>query len=178
MKLTSSDIRAKKFKSRISGFNPGEVQKFLGEIADQLDELTKSHSGLKEKIIELETRLKDYTSIEKAIQQTFMQAQETSTRSLDNARKEAHLIIQEAEVKATQIVEEARVGLSLLKEQMTILKAKKDSIVARLKMMLNSEFDLIKALEIDEEFKSKIEDDSGEAISKKTEIEEIVRQLG
>lgn len=178
MKLTASEIRKHTFKSRISGFNPAEVLNFLETIAGEWEESQRQQSELREKIIELETKLKDYLTMEKAIQQTFLQAQETSMKGLENARKEAQLIIQEAEIKAAQIVDKARTDLTTLKEQFTILKAKKDSIVARLKMMLHSELDLIKALEVDEELQLQQSSGNEQEITKaKTEIEEIIKQL-
>lgn len=178
MKTTASEIRNQKFKSKISGYDPKEVSNFLEKIAADWEETQNEHSEMKDKIVELETKLKDYTTMEKAIQQTFLQAQETSTKSLDNARKEAQLIIQEAEIKAGKIIEKARTDLTALKEQLTILKAKKDSIVARLKMMLKSELDLVKALEVDEELQTQITNENEQEQSKvKTEIDEIVKQL-
>ena len=116
--------------------------------------------------------------MEKAIQQTFMQAQETGGKAVENARKEAQLIIHEAELKATQILDKSRTNLTAIKEQIRILKARKDSIVVRLKMLLNSELDLIKTLEFDEAFPSQNEDElSRETSKEKTEIEEIIKNL-
>lgn len=178
MKVTPLDIKKQQFTKVFRGFDPSEVNAYLDIIATDLEECQKHIKELTHKNIELETHLKDYHSVEKAMQQTFMQAQETSGKAIENARREAQLILQEAEGKAAQIVDKARNELTSLKEQITILKAKKDSIITRLKMLLNSELDLIKALEVDEELRTtNIQDASQEVSKEKIEIEEIIRNL-
>ncbi|HZY09766.1 MAG TPA: DivIVA domain-containing protein [Bacteroidota bacterium] len=178
MKVTPLDIKKQQFTKVFRGFDPSEVNAYLDILAMELEEWQKHIKELTQKNIELETHLKDYRSVEKAMQQTFMQAQETSGKAIENARREAQLVLQEAEGKAAQIVDKARNELTSLKEQITILKAKKDSIITRLKMLLNSELDLIKALEVDEELRTTdIQDASQEVSKEKMEIEEIIRNL-
>jgi cell division initiation protein len=178
MKLTPIEIKNKRFATKLRGYDPSEVTSYLESVAAMCEEIQKQNARLNDRIVELETKLVDYTSMEKAIQQTFMQAQETGGKAVENSRKEAQLIIHEAELKATQILDKARTDLTTVKEQVTILKARKDSIVTRLKMLLNSELDLIKALEVDESFSSQNGDEIQREISKeKTEIEEILKNL-
>ena len=83
--------------------------------------------------------------------------------------------MQEAELKASQIVDKARVDFSRMKEEIANLKARKESILSRLKVLLTSEIDLIKALEIDD-------DAQGGDTSKGTgkshiELDEILKKL-
>ena len=179
MKMIPQEIKRQKFNRVFRGFDPSEVEAYLETVAAEVEGAYKQVNELTQRITEAEIQLKDYKSVEKALQETFMQAQETTGKSIENARKEAQLIIQESELKASQIVDKARNDLTKLKEQFTILKAKKDSIVTRLKMLLNSELELIKMLEIDEELQSERNDDGKEGILKeKMEIEEIIKSLG
>ena len=178
MKLTPLDIKRQQFKRVFRGIDPAEVSTFLDITANELEESQKINRELQHKIMELEIQLKDYTAVEKALHQTFMQAQETTGKAIENARKEAQLIIQEAELKAAHIVDRARNDLTALKEQLTILKAKKDSIASRLKMLLNSELELINTLEIDEEIQSdRSSEHSQEFLKEKMEIDEIIKSL-
>jgi cell division initiation protein len=178
MKLNPLDIRRQQFKKAFRGIDPAEVGTFLDFVAQELEDSLKSNKELQQKITEMETRLKDYVDIEKALQQTFMQVQETTGKAIENARKEAQLIIQGAELKAAQILDKSRADLTLLKEQLTILNAKKNSIVSRLRALLNSELDLIKALDIDGDFQpDKNLDHSQEIEKSKTEIDEIIKSL-
>ena len=176
--MTFVDIGNQEFKKVFRGYDPEEVKNFLERFAGEWKNSQKHQAELSEKIIQLETQLKDFKSLEKALQQTFIQAQETNTKVIENARKEAQLIIQEAEVNASQILDKARNDLTTIKEHVAILKAKKDSIVSHLRILLNSELNLLKAMEVDEELQVQKPRADEEGQSKDMlEIEEIMKQL-
>ena len=114
----------------------------------------------------------------KAIEQTFMQSQETSGRAIENARKEAQLIVYDAELKAAQLLEKARTDLLALKENISILQAKKDAVMTRLKMLLTSELDTLKTMEtVEADVRIENEQTGGEAAGGKSEIEDIVKSI-
>ncbi len=176
MKITPLEVKRQQFKKGMRGYDAVEVETFLEMVSNELEDLLKENKDLKDKIIELETQLYDYKNMEKTLQQTLMQAQEASGKSIENSRKEAGLIVQEAELKASQIVDKARLDFSRAKEEIASLKARKESILGKLKILLKSELDLINALSIDEE------DLSGERPSKGSgkehlEIDEIFKKL-
>ena len=177
MKLTSFDIKHKEFGKTFRGFDPEEVNRFLEELASEWEEYCSKCDELTLRITVLETETKNYKSMEKALELTFLQAQETSGKVVGNARKEAHLIIQEAELKAAQILEKAHNELTSLKEHAIILKSKKDSMVSRLRILLNSELDLIRALEIEAELQDNQKEERQEKSHEKAEIEEILKHL-
>jgi cell division initiation protein len=176
MKITPLEVKRQEFKKVLRGYDPVEVDTFLEMISNELEELLGVNKHMKDKVIELETQLSDYKNMEKTLQQTLLQAQETSGKSIENSRKEADLIIKEAELKASQIVEKARTDFSRAKEEIAGLKARKESIISRLKVLLNSELDLLRALEIDEEDLSKRDTSKGTG-KEHLEIEEILKKL-
>lgn len=177
MKISPNEIRKQKFPKRLQGYDVSEVTNYLNTVALEFEELIKQNKLLTEKNIELETALQNYRSIEKILHETLMQAQETSGKAIENARREAEICIKEAELKASAIIEKARNDLITLKEQITIFKAKKDSIVSRLKALLNSELDLIKTLEFDEELQEYSKIEKEDFSKEKEEIEEIIKNL-
>ena len=178
MKTSPVQVKTQEFAKSLGGYNAKEVRSFLDAIADTMEEMLEYQRGLEQKVAVLETQLQDYKTIEKSLQQTLMQAQETSAKAIENAKQESYLIIKEAELKASQILDKSRNDLVVLKEQITILKAKRDSIVSRLRMLLNSELDLIKALEADGELQDGNIDENKQVISKeRMEIEEIIKSL-
>jgi len=177
MQVTPAEIRKQEFNRSFRGYDRGEVAAFLETVATDIEELLKINREQSDKVIELETTLKDYKSVERAIHQTLMQAQETSGKSIENARKEAQLLLHESELKAAQMLDKARNDLTTLKEQVTILKAKKDAILARLKMLLNSELELIKALGVDEELQTGTNPEQPRTSDQKSEIQDIIKSL-
>ena len=151
MKLTPLDIKKQEFKKVLRGYDTIEVDAFLDTLANEFGDMIKQLKEMREQAIESEVQLRDFKQKERDLQQVLMQAQENSARTIDNARKEGELIIQESELKASQIVDHARMEVMRAKEEVTNLRAKKEALVSRLKVLLNSEVELIKALEADEE---------------------------
>jgi cell division initiation protein len=176
--MNGSAIRKQTFRKKFPGADPEEVSRFLEETAAEFDRMATENAELARRVTELDTQLKDFRSVEKALQQTLAQAQDSTARAVENARREAQLIIQDAELKGAQIVEKSRGELAALREQVTILSARKESIVRRLKMLLHSELDLLKALESGAEAPAQPAEDQGApAQGRSAEIDDIMKSL-
>lgn len=176
MKITPLEIKRQQFKKVMRGYDPVEVDTFLDMLSNEMEEALTKNKELRDKLIEIETQLKDYKNMEKTLQQTLMQAQETSGKEIENSKREANLIVQEAELKASQIVDKARMDFSRMKEEISNLKSRKESILSRLKVLLSSEVDLIRALEIDDDDSSKQDTSKGTGKAH-IEIDEILKKL-
>jgi cell division initiation protein len=175
MKITPLEIKRQEFKKTMRGYDTIEVETFLEMVSNELENLIHENREQKDKIIELETQLSDYKNIERSLQQTFMQAQETSGKSIENSKREAEIIVKEAEVKASQIVEKARLDFAHVKEEIAQLKARKESVLSKLKVLLSSELNLIRALDIDEDGNKR--DPSKGTGKEYLEIDEILKRL-
>jgi len=179
MTMSGSLISKQTFRKKFPGFDPAEVSAFLEEVAVEFNTLRSANAELTRKVTELETRLTDYTTVEKALHDTLAQAKDSSARAVEQSRQEAQLIIRDAELRAAQIVDKAKNDLTALKEQVTILGAKKDSIVSRLRMLLHSELELVRALSAGDEPEGSPETPApGPAeVRKSSEIDDIVKSL-
>ncbi len=147
MKLTPLDIKKQEFKKVMRGYDSVEVDTFMDMMASEFEDLLRQQKDMRDKVVELETQLKDYRQIEKALQQTLLQAQEATGRTYESARKEAEMIIREAETKAAKVVEQANSDLSRMNRDMSTLQSRKDALLGRLRVLLSSELDLLKSLE-------------------------------
>jgi cell division initiation protein len=174
---TAQEVRERSFRKSFRGYEPNEVDSFLGEIATVVEEAQLSAQRLQGKVTDLEKQLETFHGIEGILQQTLAHAQETSGRVVENARKEAELILHQAELKAAEMLEKARADLASLKEQITILIAKKDSIVTRLQLTLRSELDLVKGLADDPELGQHHAPPQQSSSSDKSDIEDIIREI-
>jgi cell division initiation protein len=175
MKLTPLDIKKQEFRKVLRGYDPVEVDAFLDLLSNEFSDLLKQFKEQREQVIEMEVQLRDFKQKERDLQQILMQAQETSARSLENSRREAQLIIQESELKASQLLDHARMDVMRAKEEVTTLKAKKDALVSRLKVLLHSEMELIKALEADNDLESH---NSSHGTGKENfQIDEVLKKL-
>jgi cell division septum initiation protein DivIVA len=88
--------------------------------------------------------------VERTLQQTLMNAQETVQLSRDNSKREADLLLREAELQAEKITEDARKRLASLKNELLVVRAQKDSFARRLRHLLESQLELIGVLELDD----------------------------
>jgi cell division initiation protein len=175
MKITPLEIKRQQFKKTMRGYDAIEVETFLEMVSNEMEDLIHENRGQKDKLIELETQLSDYKNIERSLQQTLMQAQETSGKSIENSKREAEIIIKEAEIKASQIVEKARLDFAHVKEEVTQLKARKESVLSKLKVLLSSELNLIRALDVDDDGNKR--DPSKGTGKDHLEIDEILKRL-
>ena len=147
MKLTPLDVRKQEFKKAMRGYDPVEVDTFLEMVAADMEEMLRDQKETREKALQLETQLKDYRQIEKTLQQTLMQAQEATGKTYESARREAESIIKEAEVRASAIADGANRDLAKVANEINELKVRRESLIARLRVLLSTELDLLKTLD-------------------------------
>ncbi len=150
MKLTPLEIKKQRFKSRVRGYDPAEVETFLEMVADEYESVLNEKNRLGDEVTKLKTQLRDYQQVEKTLQETLMNAQETVSQSRENSKREAQIIIREAELKAEKILDEAREKLDKMKNDLALIRAQKESFAKRLKHLLESQIELIRVLEMDD----------------------------
>ena len=150
MKITPLDIKKQVFKKVLRGYDPIEVETFLEMVAEEFESLIKEKNELYDEALKLKTQLRDYQEVEKTFKESLMNAQYTINQSRDNSRREADLIIKEAEVRAEKIIENAKIQLIEMKNELMVIKAQKDSFAKRLRHLLQSQLELLGVLEIDD----------------------------
>lgn len=150
MKLTPLDIKKQEFRRSMRGYDAIEVETFLEMVAEEFEALIREKNSLQDEALKLKTQLRDYQSVEKALQDTLMTAQQSITESRQNSERQADLIVREAEMKAEKIVADAKLRLAGLKNELVLIKSQKDSFARRLRHLLSSQIDLIEVLESDD----------------------------
>jgi cell division initiation protein len=143
LKLSPIEIRQQEFQKKMRGYDPDEVQSFLEKLSDDLDELQKENESLKSELENVNEQLAEYKKIEKNLQDTLLKAQDSSTKSLEATKKQTGLMIKEAELKASQIIEKARENADELRNAVVNLREEKDLILAKLKAIVNSQANLL-----------------------------------
>lgn len=150
MKLTPLDIKKQEFKKTFRGFDPIEVETFLEMVAEEYEALIRERNSLSDEVIKLKTQLRDYQQVERTFKESLMNAQQTIEQSKENSKRESDLIVKEAELKAEKILENTKLQLAEMKNELLLLKSQKDSFAKRLKHLLESQLELIGILEIDD----------------------------
>lgn len=150
MRLTPLDIRKQEFKRTMRGYDPEEVNTFLEMVAEEFETLQREKKRLEDETLKLRTQLHDYQELERTLKQTLMNAQETVQVSRETSQREADMLVREAELQAEKIIEEARLKLAQLKNELLLVRAQKDSFARRLRHLLESQLELIGVLEMDD----------------------------
>jgi cell division initiation protein len=123
MKLTPLDIRHKEFKRGMRGYADVEVDEFLDQVADEYERLFKENIDLQERVESLEDKVAGYKRIEDTLQKTLVNAQASAEEQKQNANKQAQLVLQDAELKARQLVNEAYSERQAIEQSMAKLRS-------------------------------------------------------
>lgn len=111
MRISPMDIRQQQFTVKMfRGFDTQEVDTFLEDLAADYEALLKENSLLKEQLQALEERTRGLEEREKVLHETLVTTQRVVEEMKDQARREASVIIREAEVQADRIIEASRRG--------------------------------------------------------------------
>jgi cell division initiation protein len=95
-KITVIDIQHKEFKKSLQGYDRNEVNEFLDEIIETLEDEAQMRAALQGEIGDLRERLSHFKAMEESLQSTLLLAQRTADEVKAAAHKEADLIKQEA----------------------------------------------------------------------------------
>jgi cell division initiation protein len=174
LKLTPIEIRKQEFKKGMRGYDTVEIDTFLELVANEYENLIKENESLNKQIISMESELKHFKENEKTLKQTLYKVQETSQLSKENSEREASIIKKEADLHAAQITEKARAEVHRMREEFLALKQQKDSFVARLRHLLESQIELMEVLSVDDEELSKLKSRSKKSnLPKQSQISEV-----
>jgi cell division initiation protein len=97
-KITIVDIQHKQFKKKLNGYDPADVDQFLDEIIETLEDEAHQRAALEAEISDLRERISHFKAMEDSLQNTLLLAQRTADEVKAHAHKEADLIRHEARV--------------------------------------------------------------------------------
>jgi cell division initiation protein len=104
IKVTPIDIQQKRFHVGFRGYERTEVEMFLDLVRDQMESLIRELTDLREFKQSFDQRLHELNEKEEMIKKTMFMTQKLMEDQKDNARREAALIIKDAEIRSHQIV--------------------------------------------------------------------------
>jgi len=142
-KITPLDIQQHQFRIRFRGFDIREVDVFLEQVAGSLEAIEAEGNGLRDEIRRLNVELRGHREREESFKRAMVSSQQTIEQMKENARKEAELIIADAEVKAEKILNRAHNRLSQLHSDMAELKRQRAQIEVQIRSILEAHSKLL-----------------------------------
>ena len=145
MDLTPIDITQREFQRRFRGLDPVEVKTFLDGVAEELQRLLKENTFKEERVQKLGTQLHHYQQRERELKEALLAVHRMADETKAKARKEADLILKDAEIKAERLLERTNLILAQLQGRLADLKRQKVLFEGRLRAAIKLHQDLLAA---------------------------------
>ncbi len=142
MKYTPFGIKNQEFNRAVRGYDKDEVRAFLDKLSDEFERLQSENDKLNTEIENLNGQVKEFKKIEKNLQNTLLSAQESSSKAIDSAKKQTALILKEAELKASQMIEQAKEKANSIRDAVIKLREEKRLLVSTLTAMVETQTSL------------------------------------
>ena len=99
-KVTIVDIQHKAFKKALQGYDRSDVDQYLEEIMETLEDEAQMRAALAGEVADLKERISHFKAMEETMNATLLLAQRTADEVKAHAHKEADLIKAEARIAA------------------------------------------------------------------------------
>lgn len=148
-RVTPLDIIQREFNFHRRGFDPDEVRAFLEEIRETLEATLKERRHLEEAVRAKDLELERMRRNEDQIKDTLVLARKLSEELEENARREADLVVGEAQLEAQRILAASHDEHRALLGEVQQLKGAKYKVLAEMRAVLDSHGRLLQDMERD-----------------------------
>jgi len=136
MSITPLDIQQQQFKTRFRGFDVREVDAFLEQLANAFESLQHQNHHLSEDARRLGMEIQGYKKREETFKRSILNSQKVLDQMKDNARKQAELLVAEAEVRAEKILNKSHHRLAQMHEDISELKRQRIQIEVQISSII------------------------------------------
>ncbi|MFD0871983.1 Minicell-associated protein DivIVA [Chlamydia abortus] len=143
MPLTPLDIHNKEFKRAFRGYDEDEVNEFLDQVIKDYEALIRENKELMQQAQALQEKLDHFANIEESLSKTIIVAQEAADEVKTNSKKEAELIIREAQKNADRIINESLVKSGKVALEIEELKKQAAVYRTRFRTLLEAQLELL-----------------------------------
>jgi cell division initiation protein len=148
--LTPLEIQKQTFSRAIKGYTVDEVRAYLHLVAEEIERLVKDVDRLQRENAMLREELNDHNQRERILKDTLLSAQKVSEDVRANARKEAELIVKDAELLSDRLMSQAQSRMADLERAIQELKMERRAARNRLQTMLDTTQQLL-MLDVEQE---------------------------
>lgn len=151
MNFVPNDLQNIAFRKSVMGYNILQVEDVLLKVVEDLSEMIKENTKLKEKLEDSQDKVKYYKTIENNLHNSLIIAQQTSEEIVSNARDNADNIQKAAELRAQQIVDGAHKEVLGVKFEYERIRRDVDAYKAKIESIIRSQLKLMDSLTEDNE---------------------------
>lgn len=147
-----------KFNKTLRGYDPNEVNRFLDQIINQVEEMVneintkdKTIAELKkeaEQINYLTEKVEQYERMEGTLKEAILMAQKTSDQIKINAEQQSEAILNDAKRNASRIVNEALLSAEKTEREAANLRKNMKVFKHRVKNIIEAQLEVVEEIEI------------------------------
>lgn len=143
MPLTPLDIHNKEFGRSFRGYDEDEVNEFLDQVIKDYEALIRENKDLQNQLLTIQERVNHFSNIEETLSKTIIVAQEAADEVKNNAKKEAQLIVKEAEKNADRIINESLTKSRQISIEIEELKKQASVYRTRFRTLLEAQLEIL-----------------------------------
>lgn len=151
MTITPLDIHQQTFRSSWRGLEKTAVKSYLAELAAELETRNRELAETQDECSRQRKTVSDLQAREQSIKVTMITAQKITDQITENARDEATVIIQRAELQAEKIVERAQDRLTDILTEISEAKRQRAQFLSGLEGLLRTHERLLSVTQESEE---------------------------
>ncbi len=173
--LTIDEIKDVKFRTKKGGsfYNAEDVDSFIDEVIETLEQKNSERAELIHKMDILATRVEQYRSDEETVRNALLSAQKVADSTLKEANEQSEVSIKNAEKKSTEMIAEAESKVAAEKKSLIELQKLVTEMREELLQKVKSCIDIVGTLpsegtvkeikeKLDKEFPTPLADAMGE----------------
>lgn len=122
MALTPLDIQQQRFRTALRGYAAKDVEAFLEQTANAFEDLQRETYRLADENKKLQSDIEEYQRREGTFKRALLHSQRVLDQMQENARRQAEVIVAEAEGKADKLLQHAQNRVAQLQDSIADLK--------------------------------------------------------
>jgi cell division initiation protein len=134
--MTPLEIQKREFSRRWKGLDPVEVQTYLTDVAEDMEALARENADLETRLRSLEVENEEHRERERILKQTLLSAQQASEDIRAAARKEAELVVREAQDSSEKLTHSALQRSAEIEKAIHELKIQRTNFRLQLQKMI------------------------------------------
>ncbi len=146
-----------KFNRTLRGYDPDEVNRFLDQVIQQVENIVKENKEKDARIKELEhfeqenrrlvQKLEQYEKVEGTLNRAIVMAQKTSDQMRASAHQEAEVILDDAKKNANRIVNEALLKAERAEDEAARLNRNMKIFKRRVKEIIEAQLEVVEEID-------------------------------
>ena len=135
-RMTPLEIQKREFTRKWKGYDPEEVHQFLVDAAEDMEALARENADLDGRLRSLEQENEEHRERERILKQTLLSAQEASEDIRESGRREAELVVREAQDSAERLTHSALQRAAEIEKAIHELKLQRTNFRLQLQKMI------------------------------------------